>query len=166
MHAIKRALAALALVFAATSPVLAQWAYSVEKDDAGLEYAKVSVTDANGSASIYTECSKGVGMGLALVLGASENMISQYGGQTGQILYMNSAGDTALATVDYKPGAGVLTLAAPDREEIEAVWALVGKSEEGVSVRFTFPPFPQVYEAAFTAAGAGEAIAQLDAYCQ
>ena len=148
------------------APASAQWAYSVEQDDAGLEYAKVSVTDANGSASIYTECSRGVGTGLALVLGASQNMIDQYAGQTGQILYMNPAGDTALATVDYKPGEGVLTLAAPDRAEIAAVWALIAKSAQGVSVRFTFPPFPQVYEAAFSAEGAGAAIAKLDAYCQ
>ena len=158
--------AALAVLALSAVPAQAQWAYSVEQDEHGLEYAKVSVKDAAGAASIYTECSRGLGTGLALILGASENMIAQYGGQTGQILYRNDAGDEALVTVYYKPGEGVLTLAAPDREEIEAVWTLLGKAGDAVSVRFTFPPFPQVYEAAFTGEGAAEALADLDAYCQ
>ena len=158
--------AALAVLALSAAPALAQWAYSVEQDDHGLEYAKVSVKDTAGTASIYTECSKGLGTGLALILRASENMIAQYGGQTGQILYRNDAGDEALASVDYKPGEGILTLAAPDREEIETAWALFGKAGEAVTVRFTFPPFPQVYEVAFPAEGATQALADLDAYCQ
>jgi hypothetical protein len=165
MNVFVKSLAALALLLMTAMPAAAQWAYSVKTED-GLEYAKASVKDASGHASIYTECTRNLSMGLALILDAHEDTIAQAGGRIGQILYINEAGDTALATVDYAPGEGVLNLVAPDPEEIEAAWKVFKKAKKDISVRFTFPPETQVYEAVFPAEGAAEVLNQLDAYCR
>ena len=147
------------------TPSLA-WDYAVTTDDAGLAYAKLSGGDTSGNATIYTECTEKLGLGLALILKASDTMIAQYGGQSGQILYMNDGEDSALATVDYAPGEGILTLATPDREVIEQAWKVFATASEKVSVRFALPPFPQIYEVVFPVEGLADAMAELDAYCR
>lgn len=160
----------LPLTFAAfvltTAPAGAEWVYSVAEDASGLEYAKASVSEPTSGAALYTECTEALGLGLALILPASQSLIDNVGGQTGQILYMTETGDTSLATVDYAPGEGVLTLTTADAETIEAAWTLFGAARETVAVRFTFPPFPQVYELVFPAGGVADALARLDGYCQ
>ncbi|MBU1174492.1 MAG: hypothetical protein KKH72_03740 [Alphaproteobacteria bacterium] len=166
MNTLKRLAAALLFVAASSGPALAQWDYGIETDVTGLEYAKVSAKDTSGAASIYTECTRGVGMGLAVILRADETMIETHGGQTGQILYMSDKGGEALASVDYAPGEGVLTLITPDRATIVPVWELIAAAGQTISVRFTLPPFPQVFEVVFSAEGAAEAIGSLGAYCE
>ncbi len=159
------AVAAVFLV-AANTPALAAWSYSVQTDQAGLEYARAAVDAPKSGASVYTECTEKLNLGLALILGASEDMTNRLGGVTGQVLYLNDMGDTALATVNYVAGDNRLTLVAPEREAIEAAWSVFAGAGDEVAVRFTFPPETQVYEVKFSAEGGAEAIEQLDAYCR
>ncbi len=166
MSVLKRLLAALAIVVSASGPASAQWSYSLETDQTGLEYARLGVVAPQTGASIYAECTENRDLGLALILGASKAMIDQSAGAGAPILYMNEAGDTALATVSYTPGEGTLTLATPDRQAIEAALGVFANAREQVSVRFTFPPAPQVYEVVFSTEGLAGALDRLDAYCQ
>lgn len=159
-------IAALALVAAGTAPALAQWEYAVQTDVNGVEYAKASVGDTSGNASLYTECNADLGMGLAVILAASPSMIETHGNQTAEILYRDGDDGEELVQVDYAPGEGVLTLINPDPRAIMPVWDLLAGAEENISVRFTLPPFPQVFEVVFPADGAKQAIGDLRAYCE
>ena len=158
-------LAALAFAVVFVGPAMAQWEFAIESDTAGIEYSKASVRDEAGISSIYTECTTDLGMGLAVILSANEEMIDKHGGLSGDILYMNEAGDEVLASVDYSPGDGVLTLITPHPQTIERAWELMATAEETITVRFTLPPFPQVFEVVFPADGAETALEQIRDYC-
>ena len=166
MKIAKPVVVAAVLLAATNSPALAAWSYSVQTDQAGLEYARAAVVAPKSGASVYTECTERLNLGLALVLAASEDMTNRLGGKTGQVLYMNDKGDTALTSVNYVAGDNRLTLVAPEREAIEAAWSVFAGAGDEVAVRFTFPPETQVYEVKFPAEGGAEAIGQLDAYCR
>ncbi len=165
MNIAKPVAVATALLVATISPALAAWSYSVETDETGLEYARAAVDAPQSGASLYTECTERLDLGLALILGASPELAERLDGGAGQILYMNEKGGTALATVGYAAGENRLTLVAPERKAIEAVWSVLVNAEETVAVRFTFPPEPQVFEVTFPAEGAAEALGKVNAYC-
>ncbi len=166
MHVLVKSLVALVALCVTSLPAQADWTYTRDTDTSGLAYAKVSIKDAASYASIYTECTEKLDMGLSLILPATADMIDEHGGQAGQILFVSDIGKKVPATVDYMAGENVLTLVAPDPEEIEQVWRLFRTAREKISVRFMLLPEPQVYEIVFPTDGASAAVTELDAYCR